>query len=122
VSTVGTDRNRPITGNAYMTGQSGERTAGERTAGAPGGAAVLMGTTLERNIDLEAVAAHLSGVGPYTYDDARYDMGNLIARVKRLEEQRVVVAHLIKLAILHGVSPAAEDRLNDALIELGQEG
>jgi hypothetical protein len=63
----------------------------------------------------------LTGVGPYTYEDARDDMGKLIATVKRLEEQRAVAARLIKLAIVHGASPSAQDWLNDALVELGDE-
>lgn len=87
-----------------------------------GSTVVVKATAPEEQIDLEAVAAHLTGVGPYTYEDARDDMGKLIATVNRLEEQRAVVAHLIKLAILHGASQLAKDRLNDALIELGQEG
>ncbi len=71
-------------------------------------------------VDLEAVAARLAGVGPYTYEDARVDMRALIAMVQRLEEQQAAAAHLIKLAIVHGASPLAIDRLDDALIELGR--
>jgi len=72
-----------------------------------------------QELDLRAIEAHLEGTGPYTYDDARDDVRALISAVRRLEEQRAAVAHLINLAILHGASPLAIDRLRDALHELG---
>jgi hypothetical protein len=54
----------------------------------------------------------------YTVEDAKKDMRTLIARLEALQDRQAVVAHLIELAIGHGVTPDALDRLNDALDEL----
>jgi hypothetical protein len=71
-------------------------------------------------LDVGALATRLAEHASYTYtfEDAKQDMRSLIAWVEKLEDRQAVVAHLIKLAIDHGVSPAALDRLNDALDEL----
>lgn len=69
-------------------------------------------------LDLQALVERLNTTGPYTYEDARREMRVLIAAVQALEEREDAVAHLIRLAISHGVTPAALDRLNDALVEL----
>jgi hypothetical protein len=82
-----------------------------------------VGTTSTGNheaLDLRALATRLAEDAPYTYtfEDAKRDIKSLIARTEALEGREEVVAQLIKLAISHGVSPAALDRLNDALDEL----
>lgn len=71
-------------------------------------------------LDVGALATRLAEHASYayTFEDAKRDMRSLIAWVEKLEEREAVVAHLIKLAIDHGVSPRALDRLNDALDEL----
>jgi hypothetical protein len=77
-------------------------------------------TGAQEELDLDALAARLTERASYTYtfDDAKQDMRSLISWIETLEERQAAVAHLIKLAISHGVSPAALDRLNDALDEL----
>ena len=44
----------------------------------------------------------------------------LIATVQRLEERQAAAARLINLAILHGASPEAIDRLTDVRLSLGK--
>ena len=83
-------------------------------------AGVDNGRGVAKTVDLQGLAARLSEVGPYSYEDARDDMLTLITMVRQFEEQRAVVAHLIKLALRHGTSQGATDRLKDALSELGQ--
>jgi hypothetical protein len=74
----------------------------------------------EKVADLQALSARLTRHGTYMYtlDEAEEEIRSRIAGVQRLEECHTAVAHLIRLAIGHGVSPAALDRLNDALDEL----
>jgi hypothetical protein len=70
--------------------------------------------------DLQALSAHVMNGSTYMYtsDEAKQDLRLLIATVKVLEQRQAAAAHLIRLAIGHGVSPAALDRLDDALDEL----
>jgi hypothetical protein len=72
----------------------------------------------EGSLDLEAIEANVGEADSYSYVDAQRDVRTLLAAVRHLEEQRAAVARLIDLAIEHGASPLAVDRLEDALAEL----
>jgi hypothetical protein len=63
-------------------------------------------------LDLGVAEAHVQD--PYRSEDERSELAQLVAEVRRLQERRAVAAHLIKLAIEHGVSQGASNLLHEA--------
>ncbi|HTW08384.1 MAG TPA: hypothetical protein VME46_12785 [Acidimicrobiales bacterium] len=67
--------------------------------------------------DLAPVTAHLTS-GRRNDEDSQREIVALVATVRALEEHQAAATRLIKLAIDHGISGPARDRLDDALVEL----